>query len=154
MGPAPLTTLDVALSGVTALGFDTPPFIYFIERHPAYVHLVREVFLRVDAGTIAGYSSAVTLTEVLTKPKELRDTIIEQEYRSLLLASRNFTLVVVDALVAEHAAELRARHRLRTPDALQVAAALSAGCEAFLTNDRSLRRVSELRVLVLDDLTL
>ncbi len=54
MGPAPLTTLDAALSGVTALGFDTSPFIYFIERHPAYVHLVREVFLRVDAGTIAG----------------------------------------------------------------------------------------------------
>ncbi len=96
----------------------------------------------------------MTLTEVLTKPKELRDTIIEQEYRSLLLASRNFTLVAVDALVAEHAAGLRARHRLRTPDALQVAAAVSAGCEAFLTNDRSLRRVSELRVLVLDDLTL
>lgn len=41
---------------------------------------------------------------------------------------------------------------LRTPDALQIAAALVAGCEAFLTNDAGLKRVTELRVLVLDEL--
>ena len=31
-------------------------------------------------------------------------------------------------------------------------AALLAGCEAFLTNDRTLKRVSELRILLLDEL--
>jgi predicted nucleic acid-binding protein len=41
---------------------------------------------------------------------------------------------------------------LRLPDALQIAVALEAGCEAFLTNDLTLKRVVELRVLVLDDL--
>jgi predicted nucleic acid-binding protein len=46
---------------------------------------------------------------------------------------------------------LRARHRLRTPNALQIAAALSVGCRAFLTNDASLGRMNELRVLGLDD---
>jgi predicted nucleic acid-binding protein len=49
-------------------------------------------------------------------------------------------------------AELRARDQLRTPDALQVASALGAGCEAFLTNDLALRRVTELHVLVLGEL--
>jgi predicted nucleic acid-binding protein len=39
-------------------------------------------------------------------------------------------------------------------DALQIAVALEAGCEAFLTNDRTLKRVTELRVLVLDELEL
>ncbi len=39
-----------------------------------------------------------------------------------------------------------------TPDAIQMAAALVYGCEAFRTNDRDLRRVDELRVLLLDDL--
>jgi predicted nucleic acid-binding protein len=43
---------------------------------------------------------------------------------------------------------------LRTPDALQIATALEAGCEAFLSNDAGLRRVTELRVLILDDLEL
>lgn len=35
---------------------------------------------------------------------------------------------------------------------LQIATALTAGCEAFLSNDSSLKRVTELRVLTLDDL--
>ena len=43
---------------------------------------------------------------------------------------------------------------MRLPDALQIAVAIQEGCEAFLTNDRRLARVAELRVLLLDDLEL
>ena len=39
-------------------------------------------------------------------------------------------------------------------DALQVAVAIRENCQAFLTNDRRLARVTELSVLVLDDLEL
>ena len=94
----------------------------------------------------------VTLTEVLTQPKQKGNTTVEQEYRDLLLYSRNFKLLPIEADIAERAADLRARYHLRTPDALQIAAALIAGCQAFLTNDPPLKRVIELRVLVLDDL--
>ncbi|MBI3946163.1 MAG: PIN domain-containing protein [Armatimonadetes bacterium] len=149
-----MTHLDDALAGVNALGFDTPPFIYFVERHPTYLSLVREVVRRVDVGVLAGYGSVVTLTEVLTQPKRLGDTALEGAYRSLLLHSRNFRLLPIDADVAERAADLRARYQLRTPDALQIAAALAAGCQAFLTNDGTLGRVADLRILVLDDLEL
>ncbi|MBD2354935.1 hypothetical protein H6G41_09915 [Tolypothrix sp. FACHB-123] len=38
---------------------------------------------------------------------------------------------------------------LKLLDALQVATALVAGCDAFLTNDVALQRVTELRILVL-----
>jgi predicted nucleic acid-binding protein len=127
--------LDDALSGVTALGLDTPPFIYFVEQHPNYINLVREIFRRVDTGAVTGYSSVITLTEVLTQPKRLQNSIVESEYRNLLLYSRNFNLVPVDYSIAESAADFRARYRLRTPDALQLAAAFSIGCQAFLTND-------------------
>ena len=144
--------LDDALTGVTALGFDTSPLIYFVERHDAYVDLVREVIRRVDGGKIAGYSSVVTLTEVLVQPKRMNNTAIEREYLDLLLHGRNLTLISIDAAIAESAAELRARYNLRTPDALQIAAILAAGCDAFLTNDIQLKRVTELRVLVLNEL--
>jgi predicted nucleic acid-binding protein len=56
--------------------------------------------------------------------------------------------------MAERAAELRASYGMRLPDALQIAAALGERCDAFLTNDRRLARVTEIRVLVLDDLAL
>jgi len=35
---------------------------------------------------------------------------------------------------------------------MQIAMAISANCEAFLTNDKNLRRVNEVQVLIIDDL--
>ncbi|NOT55363.1 MAG: PIN domain-containing protein [Deltaproteobacteria bacterium] len=147
-----MSKIDDVLVGVTALGFDTAPLIYFVERHPTYVDIVREFVQRVDTGAVLGYSSMVTLTEVLTQPKQKGNTTVEQEYRDLLLQSRNFKLLPIDSTIAERAADLRARYRFRTPDALQIAAALASGCQAFLTNDPPLKRAVELRVIVLDDL--
>src|SRR5215510_11542331 len=152
MGSPTMSTIDETLVGVTSLGFDTAPLIYCVERHPVYVDIMREFVQRVDTGAVLGYSSMVTLTEVLTQPQQKGDATVEREYRDLLLHSRNFTLLPIDPVIAERAADLRARYRFRTPDALQIAAALTAGCQAFLTNDPRLKRTRELRVLVLDDL--
>ncbi len=149
-----MTKLDDALTNVAKLGFDTAPLIYFVERNPKFVDLMREVVRRVDAGQISGFSSMVALIEVLTKPKKVGDTKTEIEYRDLLLYSRNFKLLLIDSTVAERAADLRARYNLRTPDALQIASAIETGCQAFLTNDIQLRRVADLRVLILDELEL
>ena len=149
-----MTKLNAAMTGVTKLGFDTAPLIYFVERNPKYVDLVREVVRRVDSGQITGFSSMIALTEVLTKPKKVGDTETESEYRDLLLHSRSFKLIAIDSAVAERAADLRARFNLRTPDALQISAALETGCQAFLTNDIKLKRVTDLRVLILDELEL
>lgn len=40
------------------------------------------------------------------------------------------------------------------PDALQVAVAKTANCQIFLTNDKALKRVADVDVLVLDELEL
>jgi predicted nucleic acid-binding protein len=49
------------------------------------------------------------------------------------------------------AAELQAGYRLRPADALQVAACLEQGATAFLSNDRELRRITDLHVWMLED---
>jgi predicted nucleic acid-binding protein len=48
------------------------------------------------------------------------------------------------------AARRRAKYNLRLPGPLQMAAAISNGCDAFLTNDAQLARVTESKVLVID----
>ena len=55
--------------------------------------------------------------------------------------------VDIDRPLLRAAAALRARHAIKTPDALQVAAALSAGCRAFVTNDRKLPTIPGLEVI-------
>jgi predicted nucleic acid-binding protein len=141
------------LAGVTRLGLDTSPVIYFVEANPVYDARVAAIFKRIDAGTLAGITSIITLAEVLVQPLRHGDLTLQAAYRRLLLHSLNFSVLPIDAAAAERAADLRARYNLRLPDALQVAVALTAGCEGFLTNDSSLNRVTELRVLVLDELS-
>jgi predicted nucleic acid-binding protein len=50
--------------------------------------------------------------------------------------------------VFEQATELRAQHRLATPDALHLAAAIRADCDEFWTNDRRLERAAAGRIAV------
>jgi len=149
-----LMRLDDALSGVTRLGLDTPVIIYFIEANLRYDAIVTEIFRRIDQGQITGVTATISLTEVLVQPYLSGDIPLQQSYRDLLLESDGLQIISIDPIVAERAAEIRARYSIRTPDALQIAVATNAGCEAFLTNDRMLKRVSELRVLMLDDLEL
>lgn len=146
--------LNDALSGVRRLGFDTSPLIYFIEEHPRYVALVAEVVRRITQAEISGITSVVTLSEVLVRPLSHQDLRLQQRYRGILLNSVGFDTCPIDTAVAERAAGLRVRYGLRLPDALQVAVAIGEGCQALLTNDRRLGNVTDLRVLILDDLEL
>lgn len=117
--------LDDALAGIDRLGLDTPPFIYLIERNPAYLDLVRDVFRRITSGALSAHSSVITLAEVLTQPYRAGDAALAQRYQSFLLRSRNVSLDPITADIAEQAANLRARYSLCTPDALQIATALA-----------------------------
>jgi predicted nucleic acid-binding protein len=143
--------LTDALSGVTKLGVDTAPLIYFIEQHPRYGPMVSPVFQLMADGELAGVTTVVTLVEVLTLPLQQGDQHLADQYKAALESSDNLAMASIDPATAERAAELRAGYSLRTPDALQIAATLNAGCEAFLTNDKRLARIRDLRILLLDD---
>jgi predicted nucleic acid-binding protein len=146
--------LHDALRGVTRLAIDTAPVIYFIEAHPRYNALVVDVFQRIASGTCEGITSVITLGEVLVQPLRHGDTSLQRQYRDVLLGSTGFHSRPIEPQTAERAAELRARYGIRLPDALQIAVALQDGCQAFLTNDLRLKRVTNLPVLVLDELEL
>ena len=107
-----------------------------------------------DAGRVGVVTSPVTLAECLVHPYKLGTTARVQAFVALIVMGRNTQFVAIDQDTAQKAAELRARYNLLLPDAFQAAVAIVSGCDALLTNDRGLQRVTELRVLVLDDLTL
>ncbi|SRR5216683_1592518 len=144
--------LDDALHGVSRLAFDTAPIIYFVEANPAYDKVVSNIFNRVAVGELEGWTSVISLSEVLVQPFFSGRNDLQNAYRELLLKSSNFHTLPISATVAENAARMRAAYGLRLPDAIQVAFALDTGCQAMVCNDRSMRRVTELQVLILDDL--
>jgi predicted nucleic acid-binding protein len=152
MEASSVAPIGAALAGVSRLALDTAPIIYFVEAHARYDAVITRVFQRIAAGQLTGVTSVLTLAEVLAQSAHRRKVSLQSQYRDLLSDSQHFELVPIDVAVAERAVVLRKRYNLRMPDALQIAAALQADCHAFLTNDSRLKRVTELRVLVLDDL--
>jgi predicted nucleic acid-binding protein len=141
-----------SLQGVTRLFLDSAPVIYAVERNPQYLPLVRVVFERIFSGLPMGIVSPITLAECLVQPYRLGQTELQQDFIELMTDNQNIEFVPIDdETLAIKAAEIRARYNLQLPDAFQITVALAAGCEAFLTNDVTFKRVTELRVLVLDD---
>ena len=134
------------------VGVDTVPFIYLIEEHPIYIHLLRPFFESLDRGNFIAVTSTVTLLEVLVHPIRSGNDHLAHEYRDILLNSANLRTVEISSSIAEAAARLRALHHIRTPDALQIATANEMGAMFFLTNDRRLAVVPSPRVLLLKEL--
>ena len=147
-------TLSDAFDGVARLFLDTAPVIYYVERNPAYMDIVDGAFRYIDQMMLSAVTSSVTLAECLVYPIRQQDTALQQDFVDLITAGSNTQFIVIDQSIAQTAAEMRARYNLLLPDAFQVAAALASGCDALLTNDRGIARVTELRILILDDLTL
>ncbi len=122
--------------------------IYWIEApEPFHARLMQRLrHLRELAPGSHFAVSRLSWMECLVKPRRERDETLADDYRSFFEA-RQLHVVELTAAVVERATELRARHGLRTADALQAASALTAGSDVlFLTNDKAFRKVPGLQV--------
>lgn len=132
--------------------FDTAPIVYFIEEHKNYGKITDEIFKVIkDNLDYHAFSSVITLTEVLTQPLRESKRDIVEKYRQFLLNSSNFVVYSIDALIAEKAAELRAQYEIKTPDAMQFAIGIENNAPLFITNDKNLKKINEIEVLVLEE---
>ena len=140
------------LAKAKVIGLDTPVFIYFLENNPRYAPLAEITLNGIEKGKWQGVTSTITLMEITVRPWQLGRESAAREYEAVLVHFPNLSVVDVDRNVARAAAQLRAKYNVSPPDALQVAASLSYGAKAFLTNDKRLSRLQELiDILVLDD---
>lgn len=136
--------------GSGPIGLDSAIFIYFIEEHRSRFPLVLPVFEAIDEGRFEAATSSLTLLETLVVPLRAGNLALAARYEALLTRSRGVRMVEIDLPVLRSAAQIRAATGLKTPDSLQLACALAAGCSAFLTNDRDYPPLGNLRVLRLD----
>lgn len=139
------------LEKVGIIFLDTAPVIYFVERNPEFFSIVQEVFERLDANELTAVVSPITLAECLVLPYKQRKSEIAQAFTELLASSESVLFYPIDEIIADKAADLRARHNLTLTDAFQLAIAIQTECDAFLTNDSDLKRVKEISVLVLSE---
>ncbi len=139
----------IADLGHGPVGVDTVIFIYFIEERPQFLPLLEPLFREVDNRQKELVTSALTLLEVLVVPYRSGDHLLAGRYEALLTQSRGVRVAEISRDHLRAAAQLRAATEVKTPDSLQLVAALAAGCTTFLTNDRDLPNIPGLHILQL-----
>jgi predicted nucleic acid-binding protein len=113
--------------------WDTNLFIYLLEdsgeRAGRVVSLRERMLTRGDQL----YTSALTLGEILMKPAEAGDTALMQEYEQTIGAGA--VIIPFDQPTARAYAIIRKDRSIRPPDAIQLACAVNAHVDLFITND-------------------
>lgn len=131
---------------------DTAPLIYYIEENRNYSSILNKLFLANSKGEFLFQTSVITLLEVLVHPMRENEHQLVEEYQNILCNSPSIEIIDLTIDIAIKAASLRAKYGLKTPDSIQVATALNASSEFFLTNDIRLKAISEIEILILDEL--
>ncbi len=133
------------------IGLDTSIFIYLLEEDVRFLSVVRSILKPIEQGRRSGVFSCIGLIELLTGPKKKQRYDLAFQYREFLSQFPHLTLCDISEGVIDHASDLRARYNLHTPDAIHLATSLCEGADIFVTNDRALKRVKELNVVMISD---
>ncbi len=130
------------------LYLDASTIIYCVESASPFREAVL-ARLSPAEGAMKGILLTSRLSRLECRVKPLRDSNAEllATYDSFF-TRQSVNVIEIGAAVVERATELRARHGLRTPDAIHVATAIEEHAELFLTGDRELARCKEVKVEV------
>ena len=89
----------------------------------------------------------LTRLECRVKPLAEENTGLIKTYDDFF-STPGYEKHALDTPTFDLATDLRARYRIKTPDALHLAAAINAGCVQFWTNDAHLTRAAAGRIAV------
>lgn len=126
-------------------------FIYQFEGHPIFGPLTNFLFSRLEEKRIAGFTSIISLAEILSFKKLQQDRLSWEEEKQKFYQTPNLTIDNIDGKICEAAAVLRGQYGLYLPDAIQITTAIFNRTDAFITNDDSLEKVKELPIILLKD---
>ena len=117
--------------------WDTNLFIYLFEKNaewsPRVIELRRKMLARGDELL----TSYLTVGEVITKPKQLNNAMLERSYLNFF-SGGSVELVRFSLDAAQRYGDIRSRERIRPADAIQLACASAAKTDLFVTNDNRL----------------
>lgn len=130
---------------------DSVVLIYTLQGNLGFHKLLEPLWTKFETSNISITSSELIIPEVLVSPLRNGDANLICHYESLLFHS-GITLIPISREILLLATELRAKHRLKTPDAIHAATSIYTNCRRFITNDQGFRNIAGLPVVVLSEL--
>ncbi len=137
---------------MSSVFLDTSSLIYYLDGFEPFATKVEQFLLSTLNSSTSLYTSTITDTEYFVYPYRENNFSKIIIYKSFL-QDVHIQKVCIDDSIAEKAAQIRAFYQsIKTPDSLQLASAIKSGCDVFLANDKQLKQVQEIRVLLVDEL--
>ena len=147
-----LTSFEHILATNKHIGLDTMCFIYQYANHPTYAPLTNAIIKRLSQDKLYATTSIITVIETLTLPEKANQVELVRNYQKVFEQLPNLSIVAVDYHLALLASKLRSNYpNIRTPDAIQLSAAILNQCDIFVTNDKQLKQVTQIKVCLLSD---
>jgi predicted nucleic acid-binding protein len=131
---------------------DTSPIIYLIENNPSFYSKISSYLADSIKKDIPILTSVISIAEFGVRPKRINNLELITEMEQMLSVLQ-VKVLDINIEIAEISSSLRAKYQsLKSFDALQLASALSVDCNSFVTNDKKLKMVTEINILLIDEL--
>lgn len=127
---------------------DSCAVIYAIEGSTELQARIGAVLLPPDEESPCVVYTDLTRLECRVKPMADKDARLLEQYDNFF-STPGYEKHTLDARTFDIATSIRAESRIKTPDALHLAAAIATGCSQFWTNDTRLVRAASGRIEVI-----
>lgn len=146
-------TIDDLFARHGAIALDSNVLIYTVDATMPQGIVAEAIVNGIEAGRADASIASVALTEVLAGPAAAGDTEAFDRLDGDLGSIQGLTVVPMDRRIAVEAARARG-HGHGLADAIHLATAKHSEATCFVTNDRRIRGIPGVEVILLSDLTI
>lgn len=125
---------------MSVIYWDTMMFIYLLEGNPLFTPKVERFQRQVEYRGDTLVTSVFTLGEVLTGPRRTGDTNGISAIKAYF-ASGRIAILPFDSVTADRYSMVRSACKVSQADGIHLASAAVAEANAFVTNDKDLRKL-------------
>jgi predicted nucleic acid-binding protein len=129
------------------LFLDANIIIYSVEGNPQLRSRISTQLAALHAGPTVLSTSILSRLECRVKPLRTKNQKLLDEYERIF---STYYLIPIALPTIERATDLRAQHNFKAFDAIQVASALEAQCDTFITADMQLARTRGISVVLIN----
>ncbi len=129
---------------------DTNIFLAILNKEENW-QSAEKVLLDIHNGKHAGYTSVICVSEILSGFYAEDESEKGEMFLTDLRAINNLTITDVNLIIAKDAAKMRAKYKIKLPDARIASSCMNHKCK-LITQDEIFKKVKEIDVKSIDEI--
>lgn len=129
---------------------DTNIFLVILNQEKNW-QLAEELLSDINKGKHMAYTSVICISEILSGFYEEDESEKGEMFITDLKAISNFIITDVDFIISKEAAKMRAKYKIKLPDAVLASSCKIHRCN-LITQDKDLKKIKEINVKSIDEI--